>query len=71
MLLSYGRIGAVTGASFSARDSEYLSLLCNLEDPCYAPWMCPSHIILCERPSKVEIVGGKVAGMKWERKAGE
>ena len=38
-----------------------------LHESCFAIWVLPGHVILCERPSVVEMRDGRVVYMWWKR----
>ena len=38
-----------------------------LRESCFAIWMLPGHVTLCERPSSVKMRDGRVVDIKWER----
>jgi len=39
----------------------------DLRESCFAIWALPGHVILCERPSVVQMQDGCVVDMRWER----
>jgi hypothetical protein len=34
-------------------------------ESCFAVWIVPGTVILCERPATVEIKGGRLVGLTW------
>jgi hypothetical protein len=44
---------------------EKLQLYQQLLDSCFACWVLPGKVILCERPSAFEIQDGKLVGITW------
>jgi len=54
-------------AEYKPEDREKLGLYQQLLESCFALWILPGRVILCERPSHVEIKDGKVKNMRWER----
>ena len=67
--LSFYRSAIRFGANYREEDTKLLDLYGDLLDSCYACWLLPGHIILLDRPSRVEVVNGQVTDMKWDRHA--
>jgi hypothetical protein len=44
---------------------EKLRLHNEIAESCFALWIAPGAIILCERPKSVEIIDGKLIGIEW------
>jgi hypothetical protein len=44
---------------------EKLRLHNEIAASCFAFWIVPGTIILCERPSRIEITNGKLVGIEW------
>jgi hypothetical protein len=67
-LVASRRVAIATGsATLSDQHRNLLDAHTEIVTNSFAPWMCDGHIVLCERPSHVEIVAGNVVDMKWER----
>jgi len=49
---------------------ELLRLHNEIAASCFALWIVPGTVILCERPSEVEIKGNKLVGLSWREKGG-
>jgi hypothetical protein len=52
-------------AEYREEDQETLQLYQQLLDSCFACWILPGKIILCERPQAVEIYDEKLIGVSW------
>lgn len=44
---------------------ELLRLYNQIASSCFAIWIVPDAIILCERPEEIEIINGKLVNLKW------
>jgi hypothetical protein len=47
---------------------EKLRLYNEIAASCFAMWILPGTVILCDRPESVEIVNGKLIDLKWRTK---
>ena len=64
----YATCSKLTDVKCEAKDAEFLKLHEEILASCFAMWVTDKQqIILCERPSYVEVVDGKVKDMKWEK----
>jgi hypothetical protein len=50
---------------YSPECQEKLQLYQQLLDSCFACWVLPGKIILCERPAAVDVQDGKLIGVTW------
>jgi hypothetical protein len=53
------------GVEISTEDQEKLHLANEILSSCFALWVVPGSMILCERPKSVEVGDGKLIGMEW------
>ena len=57
--------GEIAGAVYSDQDAQRLAMVAEVLASCFAVWVGPGWAILCDRPTSIEIVDGRVVGMKW------
>ena len=57
--------GKIVGATYSDTDTRYLAALAEVLASCFAIWIGPGWAILCDRPTSIEIVDGRLVGMEW------
>ena len=50
---------------YAPEAAEKLRLHQEIAGACFAMWIMPGTVILCERPATVEIVNGKLVGLTW------
>ena len=55
----------VLGIDCSDRHLKLLQFHNDIAASCFALWIVPGKIILCERPKTVRMVDGKLVGMEW------
>jgi hypothetical protein len=55
----------VLGVKHDKRSAELLHLYEEIQASCFALWIAPGKVILCERPAACEIVDGRLVGMAW------
>jgi hypothetical protein len=55
----------VLGVSCSDQYKELLALHNEIAASCFAAWIAPGCIVLCERPATAEIVDGRLVGLTW------
>ena len=53
------------GVSCGNRERELLRLHNEIAASCFALWIVPGMVILCERPATVEVVDGRLVGLTW------
>ena len=53
------------GVSCGDRERELLGLHNEIAASCFALWIVPGMVILCERPATVEVVDGRLVGLTW------
>ena len=53
------------GVSCGDRERELLGLHNEIAASCFALWIVPGAVILCERPATVEVVDGRLVGLTW------
>jgi hypothetical protein len=53
------------GVVYDPVEAIKLDLWIDIMESCFAVWIVPGQIILCERPAAVEIVEGKLVGLTW------
>ena len=64
--LAYYSYGVeVLGVSCGNRERELLGLHNEIAASCFALWIVPGMVILCERPATVEVVDGRLVGLTW------
>jgi len=56
----------VLGTECSQEHRELLGLYNEIAASCFAIWITPGQVILCERPATVEIEGGNLVGLTWK-----
>lgn len=66
-LAFYSYIVDVLEIDCSNRSRELLSLYNELAASCFALWISPDSIVLCERPAEIEIEGNKLLGLTWRK----
>lgn len=64
-LAYYSYVGYVLGVELDERTCELLNLYNEIAASCFALWISPGTIIMCERPAEVEIVAGHLVSLKW------
>ena len=58
--------GRELGVEYDPKYAEILELHEEIGASCFALWIVPGTVILCERPSKCEIVGGRLVNIEWK-----
>jgi len=56
----------VLGVEYDPKQAEILRLHEEIGASCFALWIVPGTVILCERPSKCEVVDGRLVGIEWK-----
>lgn len=62
---SYDFLAAVGLATYSPRPAGLLELYKELLESCFALWILPGGVILCERPREAEVEDGKLLALTW------
>jgi hypothetical protein len=52
--------------AYDERSANVLRLHNEIAASCFALWIAPGTVILCERPTTCEVVGGKLVNVEWE-----
>lgn len=58
----------VLGVEIDESTREKLRLHNEIAASCFALWLVPGAVILCERPQSVELRDGKLVGVEWRNK---
>lgn len=66
-LALYSYVVGVVGLKCNDRNRELLYLHNELAASCFALWIAPDSIVLCERPASVEIEDNKLLGFTWQK----
>jgi len=56
----------VIGVEYDPKYAEILRLHEEIGASCFALWIVPGAVILCERPSKCDVVDGRLVNIEWE-----
>jgi len=65
----YAAGSEVFGVEYAPDAAEKLALHVEITSACFALWLVPGTVILCERPATVEIVDGRLVGLTWREMA--
>lgn len=66
-LMYYNYAVDVLGINVDDSDKKLLALNNEVAASCFAAWIAPKTIILCERPKTVKIEGGKLVELTWRK----
>mgnify|MGYP006301511235 CR=1 FL=1 len=55
----------VLEVELSSNNQKLLSLYKAISESCFAVWILPGRVILCDRPKEVEIKDGRLVGLTW------
>jgi hypothetical protein len=59
----------VGGVEYDPKFNALLDLHCEIAASCFALWIVPGAVILCERPAAVEVTDGRLVGITWRSEA--
>ena len=67
LLAYYSYVVDILGIKIDEKTRELLGLHNEIASSCFAIWIVPGALILCERPEYVDIKYGKVVSIKWRK----